>query len=67
MKEEVPILKSLRTDFELSQKIIIATAILFNFLRIEYCEDDSDDEEGQDDQDSDDSNMEDGEDYSVID
>ena len=62
-KRKFPILKSLRTDFEFSQKIIIATAILFNFLRMEYGEDDSD----EDNQDNDDSDTEDGEDYIVID
>jgi hypothetical protein len=29
-KRRFPILKALRTDFTLSQKIIVATAILFN-------------------------------------
>ena len=72
-KRKFPILKSLRTDFEFSQKIIIATAILFNLFRMEYGEDESDDEDDKDDeddednQDSDDSDNEDGEDFIVID
>jgi len=33
-KRRFPIIKSLRTDFLLSQKIIIATAVLFNIARI---------------------------------
>ena len=66
-------MKSLRTDFEFSQKIIIATAILFQLSRMEYGEDeiddedDKDDEDDQDDQDSNDSDNEDGEDFIVID
>ena len=50
-KRKFPILKSLRTDFEFSQKIIIATTILFNLSRKEYGEDESDDEDDEDDED----------------
>ena len=55
-KRRFPILKGLRTHFELSQKIVVATAILFNFGRMmndeppenddgEDSDDNSDDEE----------------------
>ena len=56
-KARFPILKNLRTDFQLSQKIVVATAILFNIARMwaddavegEEDEDDSDSEEEDDD------------------
>ena len=53
-KRRFPILKSLRTSFILSQKIIIATAILFNLGRMEGEEDgdgEDSDEEDSDDED----------------
>ena len=52
-KRRFPILKNLRTDFELSQKIILATAILFNMARM-WEDDDFDDEDNQDGNESDD-------------
>ena len=46
-----PILKAMRTDLELSQKIVIATGILFNIARAwgddEFDEDESDDEDDE--------------------
>ena len=54
-KKKLTILKSLRTYFKFSQKIIIAIAILFNFSRMLYHEDDSDDDEDEDDEDHQDS------------
>ena len=51
-KKRFPILKALRTDFEFSQRIIVATAILFNLGRMEgeeESDDDSDEEEPEDD------------------
>ena len=47
-KRKFPILKGLRTDFEFSQKIIIACAILFNFGRIEGEEGDAEDDSDAD-------------------
>ena len=65
MEEEFPILKSLRTNFEFSQMIIITTAILFNLSRMEYDDEGmSDNEDDEDDEGRDDS---DDEDYIVID
>jgi len=53
-KRRFPILKALRTDFELSQKIIVATAVLFNMARMFGDEfDDIDDDEEEDDDDDD--------------
>ena len=50
-KRRFPILKALRTDFRLSQKIIVATAVLFNIGQMLNDEDDDDnqvvDEESQ--------------------
>jgi hypothetical protein len=53
-KRRFPILKALRTDYELSQKIVVASAVLFNLARMWQDEDfneeindpGSDDEEG---------------------
>ena len=53
-KARFPILKNLRTAFPLSQKIVLATAVLFNIARmwedeeIDDDEEDSDEEEDQD-------------------
>ena len=44
-KRRFPILKNMRTDFDLSQKIILATAVLFNLGRRWGDEEDSEDEE----------------------
>ena len=51
-KKRFPILKNLRTDFELSQKIILATGILFNMARM-WDDDDFDDEDANEDDDDD--------------
>ena len=51
-KRHFPILKNLRTDFELSQKIILATGILFNMARM-WDDDDFDDEDANEDDDDD--------------
>ena len=53
-KARFPILKNLRTDFPLSQKIVVATAILFNIARMwedQDIQDDDDDSETEDDED----------------
>ena len=50
-KKRFPILKGLRTHFELSQKIVVATAILFNFgrkINDDPPEDDGEEEYGDD-------------------
>ena len=53
-KRKFPILNALRTDFSLSQEIIIACAILFNLGRLAIEEDEEDDDSEQDtDNDSD--------------
>ena len=59
-KRRFPILKSFRTDLDLSQKIIIATAILFNIGKLwndqmneEDEEDEQDEEEDEQDEDED--------------
>ena len=59
-KRRFPIINALRTDFELSRKIILATAILFNFGRMLDDEDeeelgiegdgDEDEEDGQEEE-----------------
>ena len=53
-KRRFPILKGLRTHFELSQKIVVATAILFNFGRMlnDDPPEDDDEEESDDDRDT---------------
>ena len=65
-KRRFPILKALRTDFKLSQKIICATAVLFNLGRM-WAEDDIEnhDEESDNDDDSDDTDED--ETYVVVD
>ena len=60
-KRRFPIIKALRTDFRLSQKIICATAILFNLGRM--WSDDDDDLESDDDSDQHDGD----EDFVVVD
>lgn len=62
-KRRFPIIKALRTDFRLSQKIICATAILFNLGRMWSDDDDDDDLESDDDSDQDDGD----EDFVVVD
>ena len=52
-KKRFPILKGLRTHFELSQKIVVATAILFNFGRMINDDPPEDDDEEESDDDSD--------------
>ena len=52
-KKRFPILKGLRTHFELSQKIVVATAILFNFGRMLNDDPPEDDDEEESDDDSD--------------
>ena len=47
-KRRFPILKNLRTDFSLSQRIVVATAILQNMARMWEDEEPSDDEEDSD-------------------
>ena len=47
-KRKFPILKGLRTDFNFSQKIILACAILFNLGRIETEGEDTDDDSDED-------------------
>ena len=49
-KRRFPILKALRTDFVLSQKIIVATAILFNLGRMFDDEPPDDDDPENDDE-----------------
>ena len=54
-KRRFPILKAMRTDLVLSQKIIVATGILFNISRMwkdEGPEDDSDSEDDSEDEES---------------
>jgi hypothetical protein len=51
LKKRFPILKNLRTDYELSQKVILAAAVLFNIARM--WEDEILDDEGSDDEGSD--------------
>ena len=48
-KRRFPILKALRTDFRLSQKIIVATAVLFNIGQMlnDEAPDDEDDDDNQ--------------------
>ena len=48
-KRRFPILKSLRTDFTLSQKVIVATAVLFNMGRLWGDDAPDDDLEDEDD------------------
>ena len=51
-KRRFPVLKNLRADFNLSQKIIVATAILFNYGQViddEPPEEDDDDDDDRDD------------------
>lgn len=62
-KRRFPIIKALRTDFRLSQKIICATAILFNLGRM-WSDDDDDLESEDNDEDSD---QDEDEDYVVVD
>ena len=53
-KRRFPVLKNLRTDFELSQKTIVATAVLFNIARRwgdDGPEDEDNEEEPDDDED----------------
>ena len=52
-KKRFPILKGLKTHFELSQKIVVATAILFNFGRMLNDDPPEDDDEEESDDDSD--------------
>ena len=49
-KARFPILKNLRTHFPLSQKIVVATAVLFNIARLWQDEDMEDGEEDSDDE-----------------
>ena len=49
-KRRFPILKSMRTDFLLSQRIIVATAVLFNIGRLWGEEEDDDEERDGDDE-----------------
>ena len=49
-KRRFPILKSMRTDFLLSQRIIVATAVLFNIGRLWGDEEDDDEERDDDDE-----------------
>ena len=51
-KKRFPILKGLRTRFELSQKIVVATAIRFNFGRMLNDDPLEDDDEEESDHDS---------------
>ena len=60
-KARFPILRNLRTKFDLSQKIVVATAVLFNLARMwedvdiqEEEEGDDAEDEGDDDNDTDD-------------
>ena len=69
-KRRFPILKSLRTDHNLSQKIVVATAILQNIARLwddETPEDDEDDQAGDSAADSDDESQEGVDDFTVQD
>ena len=53
-KRRFPILKAMRTELQLSQKIIVATGILFNISRMwkdEGPEDDGDSEDGSENED----------------
>ena len=52
LKRRFPILKSMRTDLVLSQKIVIATAVLFNIARM-WKDDGPDIDEDTDSDDSD--------------
>ena len=52
-KRRFPIMKAMRTDLGLSQKIIIATAVLFNLARL-WRDEGPEDEEDDDDDDGDD-------------
>ena len=55
-KARFPILKNLRTDFPLSQKIVVATAVLFNIARTWHDEDvggEEDEEDGDSDREDD--------------
>ena len=55
-KARFPILKNLRTDFPLSQKIVVATAVLFNIARTWQDEDvggEEDEEDGDSDREDD--------------
>ena len=56
-KARFPILKNLRTDFVFSQKIVVATAILFNLARMW---DDPDPDPEEDDEDADGAEEDDG-------
>ena len=50
-KRRFPILKNLRTHCELSQKVILATSVLFNLARMledDFNEEGSDDEVSED-------------------
>ena len=51
-KRRFPVIKSLRTGFQLSQKIICATAILFNLGRM-WADEDLEEENGNEDNDED--------------
>ena len=52
-KARFPILKSLRTAFPLSQKIVLATAVLFNIARMWEDEEIDDDEDSVEEEDQD--------------
>ena len=52
-KKRFPILKGLRKHFELSQKIVVATELLFNFGRMLNDDPPEDDDEEESDDDSD--------------
>ena len=53
-KRRFPIMKGMRTDLEMSQKVIIATGVLFNISRLWGDEDIEDDDEEDNDEEDDD-------------
>ena len=56
-KQRWPVIKSLRTKFQTSQKIIVATAILFNILKTWNVDEDDDSEDDDSEDDNDDSDQ----------
>ena len=53
MEEKIPYSKGTKTHFELSQKIVVATELLFNFGRMLNDDPPEDDDEEESDDDSD--------------